>query len=106
LRPDILLSSVDADVSKTYVALGLAIAVFVNVAFDPSQDRGLRQIDARHLFKPSYLNILLSKNTILRNYMFEFARMFAPKLRKSYIEEALFANDNLTVPDQLLPELP
>ena len=93
LRPSIVLSAVDADVSKIYVGMGLGIAIFASIAFDPKQDRNLRHIDARHLFKPSHLSMILRRGSHLRNFMFDFMRMFAPKVDRAYIEEALFTKN-------------
>jgi LysR family cys regulon transcriptional activator len=105
LSPRIVLSAVDADVSKAYVGMGLGIAIFVSVAFDSKQDAHLRCIDARHLFKPSYLNLVVRRHRHLRTYMFDFMQIFAPKLERADIEEALFRkNASLTLHGHL-PEL-
>ena len=106
LRPNILLSAVDADVSKAYVSMGLGIAIFVSVAFDPKQDSQLRGIDARHLFKPSYLSLILRRHSHLRTYMFDFIHMFAPTLGRTDIEEAVFTKGSSMGSRGTLPELP
>lgn len=105
LSPRVVLSAVDADVSKVYVAMGLGIAVFASVAYDPKQDITLRRIDARHLFKPSYLNMVVRRHTYLRSYMFEFMQMFAPKLSRATVEEALFKWRQGPFTSSTLPDL-
>jgi LysR family transcriptional regulator, cys regulon transcriptional activator len=50
LKPEVVLSAVDADVIKTYVELGMGVGIVASIAFDPTRDRELRAIDARHLF--------------------------------------------------------
>lgn len=89
LKPTVVLSAVDADVSKAYVEMGLGIAILATIAFDAQRDANLRVIDARHLFTPSTLRVVVRRNTYLRSYMVQFVRMFAPKLPRSAIEQAL-----------------
>jgi LysR family cys regulon transcriptional activator len=105
LHPTIVLSAVDADVSKVYVGMGLGIAIFVSVAFDPKQDAGLRCIDARHLFKPSYLNLIARRHSYLRTFVFDFIHIFAPKIERVDIEDALFRTNASVTPRMQLPEL-
>jgi len=89
LKPTVVLSAIDADVSKTYVEKGLGIAILATVAFDSARDRNLARIDARHLFAPSRLNVVARPDVYLRGYMLEFVRLFAPRLRKAQIERRL-----------------
>lgn len=105
LQPSIVLSAVDADVSKIYVGMGLGIAIFASIAFDPKQDVNLRHIDARHLFKPSHLSMILRRRSHLRNFVFHFMRMFAPKVDRAFIEEALFTMNTQPMVNTALPEL-
>jgi LysR family cys regulon transcriptional activator len=51
LKPQVVLSAMDADVIKTYVALGLGVGIIAAIAFDEARDAGLRSVDARHLFR-------------------------------------------------------
>lgn len=104
-RPRIVLSSVDADLSKVYVGMGLGIAIFASIAFDPKQDAHLRRIDARHLFKPSYLALAVRRHSYLRTFMLDFMHMFAPKIKRADIEEALFRKNAPLTPRMHLPEL-
>jgi LysR family cys regulon transcriptional activator len=105
LRPKIVLSVVDADVSKIYVGRGLGIAIAASVAFNAKQDVGLRCVDARHLFKPSDVSIVLRRHSHLREYMYDFMTMFAPKLSSSRIKDAIFRKDPSPLPRSNLPEL-
>jgi len=89
LKPTVVLSAIDADVSKTYVEKGLGIAILATVAFDSGRDRNLSRIDARHLFAASRLNLVARPDVYLRGYMLEFARLFAPHLRKGEVERRL-----------------
>lgn len=105
LSPHVVLSAVDADVSKVYVEMGLGIAIFVTVAFDPAHDVNLRRIDARHLFKPSYLNFIVRRHSYLRGYMYDFIQMFAPKVDRATVEEALFRSRQSILSTSAVPEL-
>jgi LysR family cys regulon transcriptional activator len=103
LEPNVVFSAIDADVSKAYVELGIGIAILATIAFDAKRDAGLRRIDARHLFKPSNLNIVVRRHSSPRGYTLAFVRMFAPRLRVADIEGAIAgrtpAADRTTIPD-------
>jgi LysR family cys regulon transcriptional activator len=89
LRPNVILSAIDADVSKAYVELGLGIAILATIAFDSSKDSQLRRIDARRLFAPSTLGIVVRRRTYLSSYMEQFMRLFAPSLREVDLQRVL-----------------
>jgi LysR family cys regulon transcriptional activator len=89
LEPKIVLSAIDADVCKTYVRMGLGIAIFTSVSFDAKEDVGLATRDARHLFEASTTYIKLRSNTYLRPYALEFIRRFAPHLTAGVVRETL-----------------
>lgn len=89
LTPSIVLSAVDADVAKSYVEMKVGIAILATIVFDEKRDAGLRRIDARHLFAPSKVGFALRRNSHLPRHTFAFMQMFAPKLRKTDIINAL-----------------
>lgn len=89
LTPNVVLSAIDADVSKAYVELGLGIAILATIAFDPDKDTNLRCIDAKRLFPPSTLGIVVRRNNYLRGYMVDFMREFAPALKKVDVRGAV-----------------
>jgi LysR family cys regulon transcriptional activator len=49
----------------------------------------LRQRDAKRLFAPSTLGIVVRRNSYLRGYMIDFMRLFAPALKKSDVDKAV-----------------
>ena len=46
LKPDVLLTAVDADVIKTYVRLGLGIGIVAHMAYDARLDKDLVRLEA------------------------------------------------------------
>lgn len=89
LAPNVTLSALDADIIKTYVALGLGIGIVATMAFDPATDTGLRAIDASHLFESAITRIGMRRNAWLRGYVYAFIELFAPHLTRPMVEAAL-----------------
>ena len=89
LKPNIVLSALDADVIKTYVELGLGIGIMAKMAFDPDRDRTLRAIDASHLFESSTTRLGIRRGAYLRGYAYEFIELFAPHLARKSVEQAV-----------------
>src|SRR3546814_18966490 len=87
IEPRVLFDSVDADVSKTYVELGLGIAILASVAVDPKHDPELRARDVSHLFESSTTYISLRANAYLRGFVFDFVQMLDPALKPEKIRE-------------------
>lgn len=92
LSPKIILSAIDADVCKTYVEIGLGIAILSSVTFDAARDVGLGIRDARHLFESSPINISLRANTYLRPFLLDFIAAVAPHLTPGLVRKALEAH--------------
>jgi LysR family cys regulon transcriptional activator len=89
IEPNIVFGAVDADVSKTYVELGLGIAVMTAVSYNRLKDKGLRTIDATHLFQPSTTSVSLRKHNYLRNYTYDLIRMLSPQITRDVVDAAL-----------------
>jgi LysR family cys regulon transcriptional activator len=89
LKPNVVLSALDADVIKTYVELGLGIGIMAKMAFDPARDRTLRAIDASHLFESSTTRLGIRRGAYLRGYAYEFIELFAPHLPRKSVERAV-----------------
>ncbi|HFD91794.1 MAG TPA: HTH-type transcriptional regulator CysB [Gammaproteobacteria bacterium] len=89
LRPNVVLTALDADVIKTYVELGLGIGLMARMAYDPERDSNLRMVDASHLFEPCTTRIGIRRGSYLRGYTYAFIEMFAPKLDRRKVDEAI-----------------
>jgi LysR family cys regulon transcriptional activator len=89
LHPQLALTAVDADVIKTYVRLGLGVGIVARMAFDPVADSDLIALDAGHLFEYSTTYIGLRRDMFIRNFMYDFIKLFAPHLDRGLIDEAM-----------------
>ena len=89
LSPKVVLSAIDAGVCKTYVRMGLGLAILTSITFDQAQDTGLLARDAAHLFESSTTYIKMRPNIYLRPYLLEFIRQFAPQLTPDVVRKAL-----------------
>jgi LysR family cys regulon transcriptional activator len=89
VTPNIVLTAIDADVIKTYVELGLGVGIVAEMAFVPERDTHLRCLPASHLFKPNITWLALRRNEFLRGYTYHFIELFAPKLSREVVVNAL-----------------
>ncbi|VAW83310.1 Alkanesulfonate utilization operon LysR-family regulator CbI [hydrothermal vent metagenome] len=87
LDPNVVLTALDSDVIKTYVALGLGVGLLAEMAYDATRDTQLAAIDASHLFESSTTFIGLRRGTYLRGYMYDFILRCAPHLNKQAIKD-------------------
>ena len=88
---DIVLTAMDSDVIKQYVSLGLGVGIVASMAFDHGRDKGLRAVEASHLFAPNVTRLAVRKGGYLRDYAYHFIAQFAPDLKRSEIEAAIGA---------------
>ncbi len=93
LKPRIVCSAIDADVSKTYVELGMGIAVLARIAYDRTRDRGLVALDADRLFAPSLVNLVIRKYSWLTRHAEEFLASFAPHVGIDVLRRAAEGED-------------
>jgi LysR family cys regulon transcriptional activator len=94
LKPDVVLTAVDADVIKTYVRLGMGIGIIANMAYDEQTDTDLIRLPADHLFEPSVTHIGFRRGMFLRRYMYDFLSIFAPHLKRELIDELTLIADH------------
>jgi LysR family cys regulon transcriptional activator len=107
LTPNVVFTAADADVIKTYVRLGLGIGIVASMAYDEEEDRGLRSLDASHLFDYSTTRIGFRRNTVLRSYMRDFIQLFASQLDAPLLDRLLECRTQSEVDallqDQIVP---
>lgn len=89
LQPDIVLTAMDADVIKTYVADGLGVGIIASMAFDARADAALSAVDARHLFASNVTRLAVRRGAYLRGYAYALIELFAPHLTRAAIEKVM-----------------
>jgi LysR family cys regulon transcriptional activator len=101
LEANIVFTASDSDAVKTYVRMGLGIGIVASMAYEEADHQSLAAIPANGIFPRSTTWIGLRRNTVLRCYMAEFLRLFAPHLSGDQIERAARASSQREV-DQLV----
>lgn len=101
LEANVVFTARDSDVIKTYVRMGLGIGIVAGMAFEPGDRQSLAAIPIKGLFPRSTTWIGLRRNTMLRCYMADFLRLFAPYLSDDQIERAARANSQQEI-DRLI----
>jgi LysR family cys regulon transcriptional activator len=89
LRPNIVLTAIDADVIKTYVKLGLGIGLVATMAYDAKRDEGLTMLDASALFPASTTYVGLHRNAFMRRYLVDFIERLLPRQHRKALLRAL-----------------
>lgn len=93
LKPEVVLTAVDADVIKTYVRAGLGIGIVADMAWDPRTDSDLIRLDADHLFEASVTHIGFRRSLFLRGFMYDFIGTFAPHLNRELVDSIASISD-------------
>ncbi|MPZ44466.1 MAG: CysB family HTH-type transcriptional regulator [Betaproteobacteria bacterium] len=89
IEPEIVLTAMDADVIKTYVADGLGVGIIASMAFEPEQDKALRALEAKHLFPSNMTRLAMRRGAYLRGFAYAFIELFAPQLTRAAIDKAM-----------------
>jgi LysR family cys regulon transcriptional activator len=95
LKPKITIHTTDVELVKSYVRLGLGIAVIQEMAFDAERDTDLRKIDASHLFPSSSSWITLRRDQYLRQFLYDFIYMISAKLTRQEVDRARRTKDQV-----------
>jgi len=80
LQPTVAMSASDTDTIKTYAICQLGVAIVADSAFDPRRDKGLRAIDARHLFPSTAITIGMNNERPLNVHALRLVDLLAPRL--------------------------
>jgi len=89
LRSNVMLTAIDSDVIKTYVALGLGVGIIAEMAFDPVRDDMLAAMPAAHLFEGNTTRVGFRRDIWLRGYEYDFMELLAPHLTRRMVEATL-----------------
>jgi LysR family transcriptional regulator, cys regulon transcriptional activator len=102
ILPDIVLTAMDSDVIKQYVALGTGVGIVAAMAFNAGRDQGLNALDASHLFAVNTTRLAVRRGAYLRAYAYEFILQFAPGLTRAAIDDVLNGGDRSSIGDRTL----
>ena len=89
IEPKISLSAVDADICKTYVELGLGIAILADIAVDPARDTRLCARSAKDLFESSTCFVTMRAAPYLRPYVLDFLNIVSPALTPAVVYDTM-----------------
>ena len=89
LDTDIVLTAMDSDVIQKYVALGLGVGIVASMAAEEGKEKGLRAIDATHLFASNVTRLAVRRGAYLRSYAYDFILRFAPELKLAEVQHAV-----------------
>ena len=89
LDTDIVLTAMDSDVIQKYVALGLGVGIVASMAAEEGKEKGLRAIDATHLFASNVTRLAVRRGAYLRSYAYDFILRFAPELKLADVQQAV-----------------
>jgi LysR family cys regulon transcriptional activator len=88
LTPNVVLSALDSDVIKTYVAAGFGVGIVAQMAWDPVRDAQFDRLEAAHLFAASTTRLALRRGVYLRGFVYDFINLFAPQFDRAAVEAA------------------
>lgn len=92
--PNIVFTSSDSDLLKTYVDLEIGIGLIPSIALRDEDKKNFEIIRCDTLFESSTTVIAVKKSTFLRSYVYDFIMLFAPHLTKDLIDSMLIANES------------
>jgi len=101
LDANIVFTARDSEVVKTYVRMGAGVGVIAGMSYEISDRKDLTAIPVKGLFPRSTTWVGLRRNMLLRCYMADFLKLFAPQLKCDQIERAARAANQNEV-DQLM----
>jgi LysR family cys regulon transcriptional activator len=96
LEPDVVFTARDADVIKTYVRMGLGVGIVAGMA-NEDEDEDMTVISASGLFPRSTTWIGFRKDVVLRRYMLEFVRLFAPHITADQLEKTRHVRSQIEI---------
>lgn len=89
LALDVVMSALDADVIKAYVALGLGVGIVASMAVDAERDAGLHMLDGAHLFPRNTTRIAIHRGHYLRGFAYRFIELCEPSLTEAVVRGAV-----------------
>ena len=88
LTPLVPFAGIHSDVAKTYVGIGLGIAITASIVYDPDRDRNLVSRDVSDLFPSTTAYVTFRKSSFLRKIEIDFMKQLSPGLTRQKIHES------------------
>ena len=101
LIADVVLSAQDSDVIKTYVELGLGIGLVAEQSGGEQEEKGLTQLDTRHLFDANTVWLGLKRGQLQRNYVWRFLELCNAGLSVEDIKRQVMATEETEIDYQI-----
>ena len=96
--PNIVFSTTDAELIKTYVKLGVGVGIVAKMAVsDAIADDDFVVLNAGHIFPYSTTYITFARSLFLRSYMYDFISQFSPHLNRQTIDKLMLCENNTDV---------
>ncbi|MDR3212692.1 MAG: CysB family HTH-type transcriptional regulator [Azoarcus sp.] len=89
LAPEIVMSALDADVIKAYVALGLGIGIVASMAFEAARDTDVVLLESESLFPENVTRIAVRRGQYLRGFAYRFMELCSPELTEEQVVTSL-----------------
>lgn len=96
-----VLSAQDSDVIKTYVELGLGIGLVAEQSGGEQEEKGLTQLDTRHLFDANTVWLGLKRGQLQRNYVWRFLELCNAGLSVEDIKRRVMAAEETEIDYQI-----
>ena len=104
LDPRVVFTARDADIIKTYLRMDMGVGVLASMAYEYKDHEDLKAIDAKGLFPQVTTWLGFPKDRVLRGYMVEFIKLFAPHYSEYMIRDAA-ALETQELVDRFLADL-
>lgn len=89
LKPNVVLTAMDADVIKTYVELDMGVGIVASIAYDEERDEHLHAMDAGHLFQVNVTRLGVRRSMWLPGFAYGFIELFVPTLTREVVMKAI-----------------
>lgn len=87
-----ILTASDADIIKTYVRMGMGVGIIASLAYDRAADADLVLLEAGQLLPTGITRMGFRKGLFLRQFHYDFMRLFASHLTAQLVDAAAHAS--------------
>ncbi len=87
--PNVVLRAADAEMVKTYVALGLGVGIVEDMAFDMERDCSLRALPFEHVPSSHTAYVAFRSDVSMRGYVRTLVELLSPASSREHVEQAM-----------------